>query len=565
LININVNTSGVATNLEKINNNTSDVSINLGKIDNNISDINSNLEKINLNTSGVAENLGKININTSGVATNLSAIGVNLGNINLNTSGVTTNLNNIATNTSGVAANLVNVDANTSGVAANLVKIDTNTSGVATNLSNIATNTSGVAANLVKIDTNTSGVAANLVKIDTNTSDVSSNLVKIDVNTAGRLVNQNNIQSNLVKIDTNLVNIQTNISGVASNVGNILSLEAKMSHLTGWREYVTDLQTTTVIKYSNNAKTLMENTTVVAPALGKYRLSLNYQYSLTTGNCVCSADLSALWSNIYFLVDYVSHALAYGSETLTPGRYKVIGAASHSGILTLDAQNDPDAEFIFVATTTYTVITGATTVLINGAKACNVFILFEGALSVAIGCSLKGTYINKLGTLTAGANLTLEGRILSLSGVISLGTFNASVPLGTSRFDMGPFLPDTLLFSGLGAVSTTIGGYTNTQPQYVWRIMAEAGLISNFGPLYDGSVPTLISGAVGMYQGDSLISLSENNINQDTISNFKHANISCTVEISTEEEKTITVKSALTTLFGGIVFGKRSIFLQPLL
>ena len=47
------------------------------------------------------------------------------------------------------------------------------------------------------------------------------------------------------------------------------------------------------------------------------------------------------------LTTNATHGAVFGSETLTPDVYAVGGAASILGTLTLDAQGDPNAEFIF--------------------------------------------------------------------------------------------------------------------------------------------------------------------------------------------------------------------------
>lgn len=62
-----------------------------------------------------------------------------------------------------------------------------------------------------------------------------------------------------------------------------------------------------------------------------------------------------------------------GGLTLTPGVYHFASSAQLTGTLTLDAQNDPDAVFIFQMGSTLTTAGNAAVVLINGAQNCNVF------------------------------------------------------------------------------------------------------------------------------------------------------------------------------------------------
>ncbi len=62
-----------------------------------------------------------------------------------------------------------------------------------------------------------------------------------------------------------------------------------------------------------------------------------------------------------------------GGLTLTPGLYNASSSIGLTGTLTLDAQGDPSAVFIFQVGTTLTTASASRVNLINGAQACNVF------------------------------------------------------------------------------------------------------------------------------------------------------------------------------------------------
>ena len=72
-----------------------------------------------------------------------------------------------------------------------------------------------------------------------------------------------------------------------------------------------------------------------------------------------------------------------GGKILTPGVYKFSTSAGLTGVLTLDAQNNPDAVFIFQIGSTLTTASASSMVLINGAQARNVF--FQVGSSATIG------------------------------------------------------------------------------------------------------------------------------------------------------------------------------------
>jgi len=60
-------------------------------------------------------------------------------------------------------------------------------------------------------------------------------------------------------------------------------------------------------------------------------------------------------------------------QTLVDGVYKSTGPIALSGTLTLDAQDDPNAVFIFQIASTLITASSSNVALINGAQACNVF------------------------------------------------------------------------------------------------------------------------------------------------------------------------------------------------
>jgi hypothetical protein len=63
-----------------------------------------------------------------------------------------------------------------------------------------------------------------------------------------------------------------------------------------------------------------------------------------------------------------------GGQTLAPGLYTSTSSLGiTSGDLTLDAQGDGDAVFIFQMASTLTTTAGRQVLLVNGAKAANVF------------------------------------------------------------------------------------------------------------------------------------------------------------------------------------------------
>ena len=116
------------------------------------------------------------------------------------------------------------------------------------------------------------------------------------------------------------------------------------------------------------------------------------------------------------------HTAAFGiGETINAGVYFVNSAGSLGGTLTLDAQNNPNAIFVFKFAGAIGVGAGSKIILANGARRCNVFWIggagiATGAISIGAASDLKGTFLSHGGACTSGAGLFLSGRLLSTGG-----------------------------------------------------------------------------------------------------------------------------------------------------
>jgi hypothetical protein len=77
--------------------------------------------------------------------------------------------------------------------------------------------------------------------------------------------------------------------------------------------------------------------------------------------------------------------LDLGGITLTPGVYCFSTSAQLTGTLILDAQNNPNAVFIFQIGSTLTTATNSIVNLINGAQNCSVGIFWQVGSSATLG------------------------------------------------------------------------------------------------------------------------------------------------------------------------------------
>jgi hypothetical protein len=109
-----------------------------------------------------------------------------------------------------------------------------------------------------------------------------------------------------------------------------------------------------------------------------------------------------------------------GGKTLAPGIYKSTSTLLiQSGDLTLDAQGNPDAVWIFQVASGFTTIGGAggNVILSGGAQAKNIF--WQVGTSAVIGdyTIFKGNVL-ALTSITMNSHATAEGRMLAINGAV---------------------------------------------------------------------------------------------------------------------------------------------------
>lgn len=106
-------------------------------------------------------------------------------------------------------------------------------------------------------------------------------------------------------------------------------------------------------------------------------------------------------------------------KTLTAGVYKSTSSLAITGNLTLDAQGNTSAVFIFQIGSTLTTGSGSHILLTNGASACNVFFQVGSSATLGTNSVFAGNILALTSiTLTTGANL--QGRALARNGAVTL-------------------------------------------------------------------------------------------------------------------------------------------------
>jgi hypothetical protein len=109
-----------------------------------------------------------------------------------------------------------------------------------------------------------------------------------------------------------------------------------------------------------------------------------------------------------------------GGLTLVAGVYNAGGATLDlTGTLTLDGQDDPNAVWIFQATSDLVTASSSVVSVINGGQACNVFWQVTSSATLGSGSTFVGT-IMALTSITMADGVSVDGRALARNGDVTL-------------------------------------------------------------------------------------------------------------------------------------------------
>jgi hypothetical protein len=116
-----------------------------------------------------------------------------------------------------------------------------------------------------------------------------------------------------------------------------------------------------------------------------------------------------------------------GGMTLTPGVYCSASTLLLTTVLTLDAQGDPNAVFIFKMGSALTTASGSSVVMIGNGSACNVFWQLGSSATLGTNTAMLGNIL-ATASITANTGVTLTGRAFARNGAVTLDTNAVTAP-----------------------------------------------------------------------------------------------------------------------------------------
>lgn len=140
------------------------------------------------------------------------------------------------------------------------------------------------------------------------------------------------------------------------------------------------------------------------------------------------SDLTTAYNDAAGRTPSTSESGDLAGKRLTAGVYKSTSGLHLAGTVTLDAQGDPNAVFIFQMASTLITGSGSHVALINGAQPCNVFWQVGSSATLGTNTTFNGSIL-ALTSISANTGATVAGRLLARNGAVTLDTNTITRPV----------------------------------------------------------------------------------------------------------------------------------------
>jgi hypothetical protein len=246
---------------------------------------------------------------------------------------------------------------------------------------------------------------------------------------------------------------------------------------------------------------------------------------------------------------------------LTTGVYAFTsGATDLSGTLTLDAQGDPNAVFIFQAGSTLITGPGSSVNLINGARFCRVFWVVPSSATLGSGSTFVG-HIFATASITAGSGATVQGQLLAQTSVFLFGNTITNGICATTSGILTIFKVDSSgnpIVASTPALSTGFNIYTSAADVGVNPPYQEGSTIADTNffrvSLPNGTYYVTEKSAPAGYSIDSTVrtvTMSGGDASLTFVNGPTGGGASKTITAETTAAETITAETTVTTTVTG--------------
>ena len=134
------------------------------------------------------------------------------------------------------------------------------------------------------------------------------------------------------------------------------------------------------------------------------------------------ADTTIAYNSAAGRTPVTTVATELGNQNLKAGVYgSATGTFQITGTLTLDAEGDPNAVFIFQMASSLITASSSKVNIINAGTSCNVFWQVGSSATLGTFSTFRGTILT-LASITVTTGVTIDGRVLARNGAVTLDT-----------------------------------------------------------------------------------------------------------------------------------------------